>query len=73
VTFDQIIISSNAYSGRAPGTLRSDTTIVPKTLGADTGITAVHGWRRRGTYPLRIWVTDSVGQEATASTTVTVR
>lgn len=73
VMFDQIVISSNVYSGRSPGLLKVDTTIVPTTLGADTGITASHAWRRRGTYPLRLWVTDSVGQEATAATTVTVR
>ena len=73
VMFDQIVISSNAHSSRSPGVLKVDTTIVPTTLGADTGITAAHAWRRRGTYPLRLWVTDSVGQEATASTTVTVR
>jgi hypothetical protein len=73
VMFDQIVISSNVYSGRSPGLARADTTIVPTTLGADTGITAVHAWRRRGTYPLRLWVTDSVGQDATAATTVMVR
>jgi hypothetical protein len=73
VMFDQIVISSNVYSGRSPGSLKVDTTIVPTSLGGDTGITAVHAWRRRGTYPLRIWVTDSVGQEATAATSVVVR
>jgi hypothetical protein len=73
VMFDQIVISSNVYSGRSPGQLRGDTTIVSRTLGADTGITAAHSWRRRGTYPLRLWVTDSVGQESSAATTVTVR
>lgn len=73
VMFDQIVISSNAYSGKAPGTVRSDTTMVPTTLGADTGITAVHAWRRRGTYPIRLWVWDSVGQSSTAATTAMVR
>jgi hypothetical protein len=73
VMFDQIVISSNVYSERSPGLLRVDTTIVPTALGADTGITAAHAWRRRGTFPLRLWVTDSVGQEGTAATTVTVR
>ena len=73
VMFDQIVISSNAHSSSRPGLLKVDTTIVPTTLGADTGITAAHAWRLRGTYPLRLWVTDSVGQESTASTTVTVR
>lgn len=73
VMFDQIVISSNAYAGRSPGALKSDTTIVPTTIGADTGITAVHAWRRRGTYPVRLWVTDSVGQIATTATSVMVK
>jgi hypothetical protein len=73
VMFDQIVISSNVYSAKSPGLLKSDSTIVPATLGADTGITAVHAWRRRGTYPVRLWVTDSVGQSSTASTTAAVK
>jgi hypothetical protein len=73
VMFDQIVISSNAYAAVRPGAVRGDSTIVPTTLGADTGITAAHTWRRSGTYPLRLWVTDSVGQERSAATTVTVR
>jgi hypothetical protein len=73
VMFDQIVISSNLYSAKSPGLRKADTTIVPASLGADTGITALHAWRRQGTYPLRIWVTDSVGQETTAATTVMVR
>ncbi len=73
VMFDQIVISSNVYSGKSPGSLKSDTTIVPTSVGADTGITAVHAWRRRGAYPVRIWVTDSVGQTSTAATTAMVK
>jgi hypothetical protein len=73
IMFDQIVISSNAYADRSPGLAKVDTTIVPTSLGADSGITAVHTYRRAGTYPLRLWVTDSVGQEATAATTVVVR
>ena len=73
VMFDQIVISSNIYSGRSPGLLKVDTTIVPTTLGAATGITAAHTYRRRGTYPVRIWVTDSIGQETSAATKATVK
>jgi hypothetical protein len=73
VMFDQIVISSNVYAGKAPGPVKSDTTTVPTTLGADTGITAVHTWRRRGTYPVRLWVWDSIGQSSTAATTVMVK
>ncbi|MGH9346492.1 MAG: PKD domain-containing protein [Vicinamibacterales bacterium] len=72
VMFDQIVISADRYSDRSPGLLKVDTTIVPTTLGADTGITARHTYRRPGTYPVRLWVTDSVGQEATAATTASV-
>jgi hypothetical protein len=72
IMFDQIVISAAAYATKSPGTLKVDTTIVPLTLGADTGITAVHAYKKPGIYPVRLWVTDSVGQEASASTTVTV-
>lgn len=73
VMFDQIVISAAAYAGRSPGLLKVDTTIVPTSLGTETGITAVHTYRRSGTYPLRLWVTDSVGQQTTTSTNVVVR
>ena len=72
IMFDQIVISAAAYATKSPGTLKVDTTIIPSTLGADTGITAVHAYKKPGIYPVRLWVTDSVGQEASASTTVTV-
>jgi hypothetical protein len=72
IMFDQIVISAAAYEARSPGVLKVDTTIVPATLGADTGITATHTYKKPGTYPVRLWVTDSVGQEATAATTAHV-
>jgi PKD domain len=72
VMFDQIVISAAAYAAKSPGLLKVDTTIVPTTLGADTGITATHTYKKPGTYPVRLWVTDSAGQESTAATTVTV-
>jgi len=70
--FDQIVISAAAYAAKSPGLLKSDSTIVTRTLGADTGITASHTYKKPGTYPVRLWVTDSVGQESSAVTTVTV-
>jgi hypothetical protein len=72
IMFDQIVISAAAYTAKSPGLLKSDTTVVPTTLGADTGITASHTYKKPGTYPVRLWVTDSVGQESTAATTVSV-
>ncbi len=73
VMFDQVVISADAYAATSPGLSKVDTTIVPRTLGADTGITARHTYRRRGTYPIRLWVTDSARQERTAMTTVSVK
>jgi len=73
IMFDQIVISSAVYDAKSPGSLKADTTIVPKTLGADTGITAVHTFKRPGVYPVRLWVTDAAGQESTATTIVTVK
>lgn len=73
IMFDQIVISAAAYAAKSPGLLKVDTTIVPTTLGADTGITAAHPYKRPGVYPVRIWVTDSVGQESTTATTATIR
>ena len=72
IMIDQIVISAAAYATKSPGTLKVDTTIVPATLGSDTGITAVHTYKKPGVYPVRLWVTDSVGQEASAATTATV-
>jgi hypothetical protein len=72
IMFDQIVISAAAYAGKSPGLLKVDTTIVPTTLGADTGITATHTYKKPGVYPVRLWVTDSVGQESSAVTTATV-
>ena len=73
IMFDQIVISAAAYAATSPGLLKVDTTIVPTTLGAGTGITATHTYARPGVYPVRLWVTDSVGQEATAATKATIR
>jgi hypothetical protein len=72
VMFDQIVISAAAYAAKSPGLLKVDTTIVPTTLGADSGITATHTYKKPGIYPVRLWVTDSVGQESSAVTTVNV-
>jgi hypothetical protein len=52
--------------------LKVDTTILPTTLGADTGMMATHTYKNPGVYPVRLWVTDSVGQESSAATTVNV-
>jgi hypothetical protein len=72
IMFDQIVISAAAYAAKSPGTLKVDTTILPTTLGAETGITATHTYKKAGVYPVRLWVTDSVGQEASAATTATI-
>jgi hypothetical protein len=72
IMFDQIVISAAAYAAKSPGALKVDTTIVPTTLGASTGITATHTYKKPGIYPVRLWVTDSVGQEATATATATI-
>jgi hypothetical protein len=72
IMFDQIVISAAAYAAKSPGLLKVDTTIVPTTLGSNTGITATHTYKKAGVYPVRLWVTDSVGQESSAVTTVNV-
>jgi hypothetical protein len=72
IMFDQIVISAAAYAAKSPGLLKVDTTILPTTLGANTGITATHTYKKPGLYPVRLWVTDSVGQESSAATTVNV-
>ena len=72
IMFDQIVISAAAYAAKSPGLLKVDTTIVPTTLGSNTGITATHTYKKAGVYPVRLWVTDSVGQESSAVTTANV-
>jgi PKD repeat protein len=60
-SFDQIVLSADAYSAGAPGALKNDTTIVPLTLGTATGVSVAHGFRFAGTHYVRLTVTDNLG------------
>jgi hypothetical protein len=73
VTLDQLVISASAFAGKSPGEYKSDTTILPLNFGTESGITALHTYAHRGTYPVRLTVTDSKGQSGSDAAKASVR
>jgi hypothetical protein len=72
IAWDQIVISADTYRSSAPGALKGDTTLVPKTLGTSASAVSTYEYSQPGQYPLVLTVTDGGGLSATATTTVTV-
>lgn len=72
IAWDQIVISAARYRSAAPGPLKNDSTIVPRTLGTSASAVSTYEYAVAGVYPLVLTVVDGGGLAATASTTVTV-
>lgn len=73
IQIDQIVISSAAYANKRPGVTRTDTTIVPGTLGLTTGVSAIHRYAVAGVYPVVLTVVDVAGLRDTDTATATVK
>ena len=67
---DQVVISAGAYSQRAPGSAKGDTTIVPPFR---EGTTVDHVYRTRGVFPVTLTIDAGSAGSGTDSTTVTVK
>jgi hypothetical protein len=72
VSWDQFVLSAGAYRSAAPGALKNDTTILPASFGAGTGVTASHTYAAAGSYPLALTVTDNEGSSGTTLGAVNV-
>lgn len=72
IAWDQIVISSAAYSTRAPGSTRDDGTIVPRTLGTSRSAVASYTYGVAGQYPVVLTVRDAGGLTTSAATSVNV-
>jgi hypothetical protein len=72
IAWDQIVISAGTYRSSAPGPLRSDSTIVARTLGTSASAVSTYEYDAPGQYPLVLTVTDGGGLSASAVTSVTV-
>jgi hypothetical protein len=70
--WDQIVLSADAHASGAPGSARSDATIVPRTFGTTSAVVASKAYAAPGTYPIVLTVQDAGGLTHSASTTVTV-
>ena len=73
IQIDQIVISSAAYANKRPGVTRTDTTIVPGTLGLTTGVSAIHRYAVAGVYPVVLTVVDVAGLRDTDTATATIK
>ena len=72
IMWDQIVISSATYRSTAPGSTRSDTTIVPRTLGTTGAVVASKSYAAAGVYPIVLTVRDAGGLSHSAATSVNV-
>ena len=72
VSWDQFVLSAGVYRGSSPGALKNDSTILPTSFGAGSGVTAAHTYALAASYPLGLTVMDNGGAAATASGVVNV-
>jgi hypothetical protein len=72
IMWDQIVLSADQYTSGAPGSARSDATILPRTLGTSSAVVASKAYATPGTYPVVLTVQDAGGLVHSAATTATV-
>lgn len=70
--WDQIVLSADVYRSGAPGSTRSDATIVPRAFGTTSAVVASKAYAAPGTYPVVLTVQDAGGLMHSAGTTSTV-
>jgi hypothetical protein len=72
VRIDQIVISADTYANTAPGSLKADSTIVPKFDAGATGAVVTHAYRYPAVFPVQLFVVDG-STTARAVTDATIR